>query len=103
MITGARARDADDPRFDAHHPLPKRELRARGLFAHVWDPRNGIWITSRVHERHENAVERIGWPWLPTAVWLFAAEMDALAGTLWATALVRRLHPVAGDRGELDL
>jgi hypothetical protein len=103
IITGARARDADDPRFHAHHPLPKRELRARGLYGHVWDPRNGVWITERAHERHENATERIGWILLPTALWTFAREMDALDGTEWATQLVRRLHRVADLRGELDL
>jgi hypothetical protein len=103
MITGARARDADDPRFHVHHPLPKGVLRARDLYAHVWDPRNGVWLSQRAHERHENATERIGWILLPASVWAFCREMDALDGTQWATMLVRRLHRVAGDGDELDL
>lgn len=103
IISGARARDADDPRFHAHHPLPKRTLRDRGLHAHVWDPRNGAWIRSDLHEHHESPgvrpEHRIGRAALPPAVWEFCAELDALDGTQWATALVERLHPAAGISG----
>jgi len=96
-ITNTRARDAFDPRFHGHHPLPKRELRARGLHAHVWDPRNGVWVLARLHEQHEapgvRPEHRIARQVLPASVWEFCAELDAIDGTHWATELVRRLHP----------
>lgn len=95
-VTGTRAADVDDRRFHAHHAVPKDELRARGLHAHVWDPRNGVWVLADVHMRHEypgvNA-QRILAAQLPASVWEFAEEMDATDGTQWATELVRRSHP----------
>lgn len=94
-VTGTRAADVDDRRFHAHHAVPKDELRARGLHAHVWDPRNGVWLLERVHMQHEypgvNA-QRIRAAQLPASVWEFAEEMDATDGTQWATELVRRSH-----------
>lgn len=99
IITGARARDADDRRFQVHHPLPKRELRARGLFGRVWDPRNGVWLRRDVHARHELAFAPVPYTRLPAGVWEFCAELDALDGTKWATDLVLRHHPAAGSSG----
>lgn len=99
IITGTRADGHDDPHFEAHHPLPKRELRARGLHGHVWDARNGVWLVERVHERHESGTARIPRERLPVAVWEFAAEMDALGDGEWATAMIERLHPAAGSSG----
>lgn len=93
IISGARAYGPDDRSFDAHHPLPKRELRLRGLFQCVWDPRNGVWLAERVHERHEGGSARIPRERLPASVWAFCAELDTLDGSQWATALVERLHP----------
>lgn len=98
IITGARARDVEDRRFHAHHVLSKRELRARRLHRYVWDARNGVVLRADVHERHENAFERVPHTALPGAVWEFCAELDALDGTSWATSLVLRLHPVRGAR-----
>lgn len=93
LLTAARALHAADRRFHAHHPLPKRELRARGYFGWVWDPRNGAWLRRDVHARHELAFERVPADRLPASVWEFCAELDALEGTRWATALVLRAHP----------
>jgi hypothetical protein len=99
VISGSVARDAEDRGFQAHHALPARELRARGLRDRVWDSRNGVWLARRVHERHESAVERVPRSALPASVWEFCRELDRLDGTEWATQLVLRLHParVAGD------
>lgn len=96
IVTNAEARDADDRRFHAHHCVPKDELRALGLHAHVWDPRNGVWVTARVHMRHEAAFSRIPRELLPASVWEFAQEMDRLLGTEWATYEVERTHPATG-------
>jgi hypothetical protein len=93
IITGARARDAEDRRFHAHHLVPKRELRARRLYGRVWDPRNGVWLRREVHMRHEDAIERVPAAALPASVWQFCAELDALEGTEWATRMVLRAHP----------
>lgn len=99
-VTRTRAADVDDRRFHAHHAVPKDELRARGLHAHVWDPRNGVWLLADVHMRHEfpgvNA-QRVPREVLPASVWQFAEEMDATDGTSWATEMVRRTHPAAGS------
>jgi hypothetical protein len=101
IITGSRARDADDPDFHAHHCLPKRELRARGLYGRVWDPRNGVLLRTDVHERHEHGARRVRVPHtaLPASVWEFCRELDELAGTRWASDFVLREHPVRGERG----
>lgn len=102
IITGARARDADDRRFHCHHPLPKGVLRARGLHGHVWDDRNGVLVTRAVHERHEHGAgdeHRIPRERLPAGVWAFAQELDELDGTSWATSLVERLHPSTAAAG----
>lgn len=95
IISGARARDADDRRFHAHHILPKRELRARGLFGWVWDARNGAWLRADIHELHESpgvSSSRVPAAKLPGAVWGFCRELDELEGSEWATQLVLRVH-----------
>lgn len=101
IITGTRARDPLDPDFHAHHPLPKRELRRRRLHAHVYDPRNAVFVTERVHMQHETPgvrpEHRIPREKLPASVWAFCAEMDATDGTRWATAMVERAHPVSEE------
>jgi hypothetical protein len=97
-VTRSRAADVFDPSFDAHHALPKEELRARGLGAHVWDPRNGVFVTSRVHLDHAHGPRpRITRELLPARVWEFCAEMDALGAGEWATVMVERDHPAAGS------
>lgn len=96
VMTGARASHVEDRRFHAHHPVPKRTLRDRGLFGWVWDSRNGLWLRSDAHERHESASVRVPAEKLPASVWEFCAALDALEGTEWATMLVLRAHPPAG-------
>lgn len=97
MITGAKAANVEDRHFHAHHVLPKRVLRARGLLDRVWDPRNAVWLRSDVHmpgfaREPELPQERI-----PPYVWEFARELDSLEGTLWATELIKRLYPKPSD------
>lgn len=99
IVTGTRADDPFDPLFDAHHPLPKRELRARGLRAFVYDSRNGVFVLHDVHMQHEYAhkpSQRLSRTLLPDAVWEFCRQLDELAGHEWATAMVERHHPAAG-------
>lgn len=103
ILTGTRTRDVEDRRFHVHHPLPARELRRRGLHAHVWDPRNALWVLGDAHLQHETpgvrGDHRIPRELLPTSVWEFCAEMDATDGTSWATVMVERAHPAAGSSG----
>lgn len=101
IVTGARAYGPFDPAFDAHHALPKRELRARGLHMHVYDARNGVFVAQEVHADHEYGAgddARIARGLLPPAVWSFCAEMDRLGQGEWATVMVERQHPPAGSR-----
>lgn len=100
IITGALARSVDDRRFDPHHVLAKRLLRDRGLLDHVWDSRNGVWISRQVHAEHESPGvrdTRIPAEKLPPYVWQFCAELDLLDGSGWATAAVLRAHPPTGS------
>lgn len=105
VMTGTRARDADDPRFHAHHPLAKRILRERGLLGHVWDPRNALWLRADVHAAHEQPGvrdSRVPAEKLGAGVWAFCSELDALEGSAWATELVLRAHPPAGSSRDLS-
>lgn len=99
IVSGTRARNADDPRFHAHHILAADQLRKRGLHAFVWDARNGLWIAEQPHMAHEHAGgrHRIRREQLPASVWLFAGELDVLAGTEWATAKLEREYPATGN------
>lgn len=102
MVTGTRADDPFDPLFDAHHPVPKRELRARGLHEFVYDPRNGVFVLHAIHWDHEyspDVSKRIPREALPASVWEFCRQLDELAGSQWATAMVERKHPAAGSSG----
>lgn len=98
VVSGARAHDADDPRFHAHHPLAQDALRKRALYGWLWDERNGILVAEAIHMAHEHkgGEARISREVLPACVWEFCAELDAIAGTHWATENVRRKHPAAG-------
>lgn len=97
-VTGRCAKRPSDRTFHPHHPLPKDELRRRGLYGHVWEPDNGVWVDVRLHMDHEHGSNRkIPREALPASVWAFARRMDRLGGQgdgpEWATALVERLHP----------
>lgn len=65
--------------FKYHHPYEKWMLRRDGLFHLVWDPRNGIAVAPRVHERHHSAVERIPGEVLSPLTFEFAAEIGPAA------------------------
>lgn len=93
IITRTRADGPEDPTFDAHHVLPKRLLRRRGLYAYVWDPRNSLWLAQLAHGRHESGFERIPRVFVPPSAWAFVQELDELAGTQWATETIRRFYP----------
>lgn len=95
LITGTRARDENDDRFHAHHAIAAQQLRKRGLYAHVWDVRNGLWLAEAPHMAHEHTggSHRIPRELLPPAVWEFARELDGLAGNEWATAKLERTYP----------
>jgi hypothetical protein len=94
-VSGARTRDADDRAFHAHHAIPKQELRrpGRDLRGYVWHPDNGVWLSETVHMNHEGGDRRVPRSALPESVWRFAALLDDLDGTSWATVMVERLHP----------
>lgn len=99
VVTGDVARHAFDRRFQAHHPLEKALLPPE----HRWDPRNSLWLRSRVHERHTTGAKRVPRGCLPARVWEFAAEMDRLRpGTEWATFAVERAHPESTDERSND-
>lgn len=96
IVSGSPSNDPYDPDFHAHHALGAQQLRKRGLHAYVWDARNGVLVSEIVHMEHEHHAPTIFAEHLPARVWEFAAEMDALVGTEWATAKVERQHPPAG-------
>jgi hypothetical protein len=80
-------------RDDAHHLVRKSELRKRGHFDRVWDPRNSLGVRAEVHERHTTGAKRITRDKLPQRAWDFARELDEREGTQWATAHIEREHP----------
>ncbi len=73
--TEGRCAISGDWAQDAHHIIPQQSLKWRNLHAHLWDARNGIPLSRRVHERHTTAVERIRRDQLPEAAHEFAAEL----------------------------
>lgn len=100
IVSSSRARGADDENFHAHHIIAAQQLRKRGLHGRVWDARNGLWVANAPHMAHEHTggSHRIARELLPAAAWAFAAELDALAGTQWASAYLERMYPAAGTR-----
>lgn len=97
VVSRSRAYDVDDPRFHAHHPVSQSSLRQRGLQGWLWDERNGMLVTRTIHMAHEHTggKSRIRREFVPVSVWEFCAELDALAGTSWATEHVNRRHPAS--------
>ena len=64
---------------DAHHLVPARYLRRRGLQAHLWDARNRLWAgRDCCHTAHETRRRPIPRAFLPRAAERFAAEMNCL-------------------------
>lgn len=103
IITGLVSAGHEDRGFHAHHVVPSRTLRARGLHAYRCDPRLGVWLSADAHERHEDASRRVPWTALPARVWNIARELDELDGTSWATDLILRLHPVRRDPAHSEM
>lgn len=98
IVSGSRATGVDDGHFHAHHIIAAQQLRKRGLYGLVWDPRNGLWLAELPHMAHEHTggSHRLSRDLLPAAVWDFAGELDGLAGSEWASAYLERTYPTAG-------
>lgn len=66
-----------------HHVIPQQTLKnlfpnghgGRTLPQILWDPRNGMAVERRRHERHTSAHERIARSELPASVFEFAGEL----------------------------
>lgn len=88
-------KDADRWVWQAHHPLPKQKLPA----GQRYDPRNGVVLCTRDHERHETRTAVIAGTKLPARVREFAAELGD-----WAVDALDRAHPIpaAGSSGSPD-
>lgn len=71
-----RARALDLATIEAHHVLPKQNLKREGLRSEWWDPRNGLGLCRLHHSRHTDWVQRIPRALLPAAVHDFAASHD---------------------------
>lgn len=84
-------RDADRWTWQAHHPIPKQKLPP----GKKYDPRNGVTLCRRCHERHESVTHRIPGYRLPERAWSFARECG-----FWAEDVLNRLHP--GGPGDGD-
>lgn len=74
---------------DAHHVLDKRLLRARGLHAVVWDPRNGMFIKANIHLGQTNGLRRITRDKISPAAWAFARERGE-----WAVQRLEADYPL---------
>lgn len=72
-----RERGLDLATIDGHHIIPKQDLKRWGLFARLWDWRNGIPLCRYHHARHEMAVQRVARELLPAASFAFADEINA--------------------------
>lgn len=80
-------------RVEGHHTIKqqtiRREARSRKLdvATWLWDPRNGIPLCERCHEKHTLAVQRVPGYLLPIRVWEFARDL----GLEWA---LEKEHPM---------
>lgn len=73
---------------DAHHPLEKRLLKARGEQHRMYDPRNGMFVKARVHGGHTSGMDRIPRSAVPASAFEFAREVGP-----WALARIESDHP----------
>lgn len=73
------------PADDAHHVLAKQTIKQYALSAGLswdelqdllWDPRNGLPVCRRDHDRHENAFARIPRHCIPGVAWDFADAIE---------------------------
>jgi hypothetical protein len=82
-----------EPAVDAHHVIPKRAIRryvsarvrdgsvsrdaSKGTLRRLlWDQRNGIAVSRRVHDEHENRKRPIPRRCIPEAAVAFARELE---------------------------
>lgn len=84
--------------IEGHHVLSQQWLRGIALDLRWaketlerwrWDPRNGIALCQRCHQRHEVASRRVRIAELPYAVFAFVEDLDALFTDGRAPALLR--------------
>lgn len=68
VVTGEKAEEC-------HHVLSQMALKKRGLHAHLWDARNGIALTTRIHARHTTRIAPIPLDLLPKPALEFAREL----------------------------
>lgn len=88
---------------DPHHILPARYIRRfvrtkrrelhldvdetkRLLLSLMYDPRNGMSLDRRCHDKHEKAFFRVPREAIPRKAWQFAAELEM-------THVLERLYP----------
>lgn len=62
--------------IQACHVIPKQSLRRRGLYEHVYDPRNGVAACYRAHRRSDAGIERFPVETFSREFWQFADELD---------------------------
>lgn len=85
IVTGKRLTNADA----GHHVIEAQALRREGLDP-FGDPRWGIGVKRRVHERHHTATERIAYERLPLGAIEVAREHNL-------EHLLERYHPTEGS------
>lgn len=71
--------------IQAAHIIPKQALRRRGLYEHVYDPRNAIAACYRAHRRSDAGIERFPVECFSAQAWEFASEL----GLTW---MVEKLY-----------
>lgn len=69
----------DDPAdcygdVEAHHVTTQQQLRRAGRHDLLWDPRNGMAVCDRAHDRHHLGYQRIPLACVPTRCVEFARE-----------------------------
>lgn len=81
--------------WDPHHVIEKQEIRKRG--GDIWDTRNALRISERVHSQHTLAVKRIPIKKLRDENIEFAFELMGLAAYVY----LRRMYDGFDERVEL--
>ncbi len=71
----ARTHAPDLRVMEAHHLLPKRDLKAHNLEEHLWDEANAIALCRYHHSRHETYRERLPRAFVPPAAFEFAETL----------------------------
>jgi hypothetical protein len=59
----------------AHHVIPRSDLKRMGLHDYLWDERNGIGLCAYHHHRHTVWRERMPRELVPAAAYEFAEEL----------------------------